>query len=140
MTGAHDTGARRAHDGAGGSAPQPASAGTELSALGQHIRTPVATLGLTLLLLVLLTVASGLLVWQDHRETMRTTEARAQNAAQVVAAHIQWLFEASFQALRRVDDVLGERPDLFITGTPGDLGKAVEALPSEIAIWVFDSK
>src|SRR3546814_16928601 len=31
-------------------------------------------------------------------------------------------------------------PDLFITGTPGVLGKAVEALPSEIAIWVFDSK
>ncbi len=134
MTGAENRDARRAHDGAG----TPAGAG--LAALGQRIRTPVATLGLTVLLLVLLTVVSGLLVWQDHRETMRSTEIRAQNAAQVVAAHIQWLFEASFQALRRVDDVLGERPDLFITGTPGDLGRAVEALPSEIAIWVFDSK
>jgi two-component sensor histidine kinase len=120
--------------------PESTASGSGISGLGKRIRTPVATLGLTLLLLVLLSVVSGLLVWQDHRETMRSNETRAQNAAQVVAAHIQWLFEASFQALRRVDEALGERPDLFIAGTPGDLGKAVEALPSEIAIWAFDSK
>ena len=68
----------------------------------------------------------------------RNTVGTIVGPAQVVAAHIQWLFEASFQALRRVDEALGARPDLFIPGTPGDLGKAVEGLPAEIAIWVFD--
>ena len=105
---------------------------------GPRIRAPVAALALTLLLVLLLSLMAGLLVWQNYRDTQRGSEADAESAAQVVAAHIQWLFEASFQALRRVDEALGARPDLFIAGTPGDLGKAVEGLPAEIAIWVFD--
>jgi two-component sensor histidine kinase len=103
------------------------------------IRAPMAALALTLALLALLAVLSGLFLWQGYRDTSARTHDKAASAAQVVAAHVQWLTEAARQALRRIDETLGDRPDLFLTSTVGDLDAAVASLPGQVEAWVFDA-
>lgn len=55
------------------------------------IRAPMAALTLALVLLALLSALSGLFLWQSYRDTAARTHDKAGNAAQVVAAHVQWL-------------------------------------------------
>lgn len=100
----------------------------------------MAALALTLVLLALLAGLSGLFLWQSYRDTEARTHGAAAAAAQVVAAHIQWMTEAARQALRRVDETLGDRPDLFLLGTVGDLDAAVASLPGQVEVWVFDAE
>jgi two-component system, sensor histidine kinase PdtaS len=105
----------------------------------RSVGAPTAALGLTAALLLAIAVLSGLLMWQSYRDAMASAEIRAESAAQTVAAHIRWIGEAAFQALRRVDDILGARPDVFLTGTVGDLNEAVAALPEQVSVWVYDA-
>jgi two-component system, sensor histidine kinase PdtaS len=105
----------------------------------RSVGAPSAAIGLTAALLLAISVLSGLLMWQSYRDAMASAEMRAESAAQTVAAHIRWIGEAAFQALRRVDDILGARPDVFLTGTVGDLNEAVAALPEQVSVWVYDA-
>jgi hypothetical protein len=101
--------------------------------------TPVVAVGLTVILLVLPSAVSALLVWQGYREAIRSAELRAESAAQIVGAHVRWIGETAYQALRRVDEALGARPDLFLATTVGDLDTAVASLPAGVAVWVVDN-
>ncbi|MEX2641820.1 MAG: hypothetical protein WD270_00085, partial [Acetobacterales bacterium] len=102
------------------------------------LRRIAATLVAALLLAVLL--PSGLLLWYSYRDTMHAGAIRAENAAQIVGAHMQWIGEAAWQALRRIEAAVDERPDLLSRTALVELDTAVAALPSGFSIWVFDAE
>lgn len=104
------------------------------------MRAPTAALGLAAAFVLAISLVAALLMWQTYRDAIRTAEMRAESAAQTVAAHIRWIGEAAYQALRRVDDGLGSRPDIFLAGTIGDLDEAVSALPPQVSVWVYDAQ
>jgi two-component system, sensor histidine kinase PdtaS len=113
---------------------------TAVGARTSGLRPHAAAVLLTTVLFLVLSALAGLMVWQSYRDAIASAEARAAGAAHVVAAHSQWLVEASEQALRRVDEALGDRPDLFVGGTAGDLNEAVAGLPEQVVVWVFDAE
>ncbi len=102
-------------------------------------RSQNAALYLTGLLLFLVSLLVGALLWQSYAATIAAAEARARGAAHVAATHMRWLGEASFQALRRIDDALGPQPTVFTGATASDLDSAVAELPAETYAWVVDT-
>lgn len=107
---------------------------------GVKVRTPVAALGLALALFLLIFVIGGLSVWQGYRDSLERGEQRAAVAAHTVAAHFQWIVEASRQALRRIDDTLDFRPALWNTSGIGDISGAIAGLPDTVEVRVFDAQ
>jgi hypothetical protein len=90
---------------------------------------------------MLFAVASlaGLMIWQNYRGEFAAGEARAISAAQVVAAHLEWMMEASDQALQRIDAALGDEPiSNSLTGTIADIRQAVGDLPAGFQYSVYD--
>jgi len=101
-------------------------------------RTPFAAIMLTLFMLAALAGLALLLVWQNYKAAIEAGEVRAVSSAQVVAAHIEWMIEASDQALRRVDAALGDRPISSATDAIADIRKAVGDLPEGFQYSVYD--
>jgi two-component sensor histidine kinase/type II secretory pathway pseudopilin PulG len=97
-------------------------------------RSAVALVTLFLLAIAVLAV---LLVWQNYRVAVAGGEQQAQSAAHVVAAHLQWMMEASDQALKRIDATLDGSP---IQSNPAiaDISQAVGDLPSGFQYSVYD--
>lgn len=79
-------------------------------------------------LLALLTVA-GFIIVENYRNALKDGESRAVSSAHVVAAHLEWMIEASDQALKRIEAELGDRPIDTAPGVAGDLTRAVGDLP-----------
>ncbi|WP_029009826.1 sensor histidine kinase [Azospirillum halopraeferens] len=102
-------------------------------------RTVVAALTLVALLFLLALLLTGLFIWQGHRDARAAVHARAASAAYSAAAHARWLVEANLQALRRVAESVGGRPEPGGEATIRDLSDAVAALPGAVPIWVFDA-
>lgn len=102
-------------------------------------RSVAAALVLTALLVVLVLSLAGQFVWQTRKDERAAVQARAASAAYVASAHARWLMEANLQALRRIDESLGARPDLRGGGSVRDLDTAVGALPGAVHVWVFDA-
>ena len=101
-------------------------------------RAPVAAFALATALFLSVLAMSALFVFQGYHDSIRRGEEKAAIAAQIVAVHFQWLIEASRQALRRIDDTLGFRPELLATAALGDLDDAVKGLPADIEVRLFD--
>jgi two-component sensor histidine kinase len=95
-------------------------------------------LWILLLVLSLCLTVAGLATWQGYRDALQTAHSKAAGAAHVVAAHGQWLFEASRQALRRISDVVNERGGFLSPSLASDLDKAVVDLPGDISVWLVD--
>ena len=102
------------------------------------MRTPLAALGLALALFLVVIGISGLFVWQGYRDTLNRGEQRAATAAETIAAHFRWIIEASRQALSRIDDTIGFRPELLTVAEVGDMDSAIAGLPSNVEVRVFD--
>jgi len=79
-------------------------------------------------LLALLTVA-GFIIIENYRNALKEGESRAVASAHVVAAHLEWMIEASDQALRRIEAELGDRPIDNDPAVAADLTRAVGDLP-----------
>jgi len=79
-------------------------------------------------LLALLTVAAYIIV-ENYRNALKEGESRAVASAHVVAAHLEWMIEASDQALRRIEAEVGDRPIDTSAGLSADLMRAVGDLP-----------
>jgi two-component sensor histidine kinase len=92
----------------------------------------------TLLLAVVLGLAA-LMVWQGYRAALSTAEARAQSAAQIVAAHVEFMMTASDQALRRIDAAVGDNPVRSTADTIADIAQAVGDLPAGFRFTVYDA-
>lgn len=103
------------------------------------VRTPVAALGLASALFLVIAAISANSIWQGYRDAIERGEQRSLTAAQTVAAHFQWMIEASRQALRRIDDTVGFRPELLSISQLGDIDEAVEGLPGDVDVRIFDA-
>jgi hypothetical protein len=79
-----------------------------------------------------------LLIWQHYRTSLDAGIARAQSAAQVVAAHAEWMLEAGDQALRRIDSAIGDSPIRASAGTIENISQAVGDLPPGFQYSVYD--
>lgn len=79
-----------------------------------------------------------LLVWQNYRAAVSASEAKAIASAHVVAANIEWMIEASDQALRRIDVVFEDKPIQSSMDTIADIAVAVGNLPSGFQYSVYD--
>lgn len=90
-------------------------------------------------LFVFISALAGLFLWQGYRDAESRGEQRAAIAAHTVAAHLQWIVEASRQALRRVNDTLDFRPDLWSPREIAGLDSLVSALPAGVQVRVFDA-
>jgi two-component sensor histidine kinase len=103
------------------------------------ISAPAATIALTALFFVLFSALTAFMLYSTYRDTIDRSEVRAASSAYVVAAHTQWLMEAGFQALRRIDDAAGNRLQDPPADAIGDLNEAVQSLPGNVQAWVFDA-
>jgi two-component system, sensor histidine kinase PdtaS len=104
------------------------------------VRAPVAALGLATALFLVIAGIAGQSVWQGYGDAISRGEQRALTAAQTVAAHFQWMVEASRQALRRIDDTVGFRPELLSSTRLGDIDDAIDGLPDSVDVRIFDAE
>ncbi len=100
--------------------------------------TSKSAAALVSLFLVAVLSLAGLMVWQNYKAAMAAGEARAQSSAHVVAANLQWMIEASDQALRRIDAQLDEQPIASTPTTIADISQAVGDLPAGFQYSVYD--
>lgn len=104
------------------------------------LRAPFAALGLATALFAVILATSANSVWQGYRDAIARGEQRAMTSAQTVAAHFQWIIEASKQALRRLDDTVGFRPELLSTSQLADIDNAIKGLPNSVDVRIFDAE
>nr|WP_316654695.1 histidine kinase dimerization/phosphoacceptor domain -containing protein [uncultured Gellertiella sp.] len=81
---------------------------------------------------------TALMIWQNYRAASSSAEARAVASAHVVAANMQWMIEASDQALRRMDSVFATTPIQSSQSAISDIAQAVGALPAGFQYSVYD--
>ncbi|CDZ35103.1 Signal transduction histidine kinase [Neorhizobium galegae bv. officinalis] len=99
---------------------------------------PTLPILLTGLFAVALLAVAGLIILENYRTALKEGEARALSSAHVVAAHLEWMIEASDQALRRIGTEVRDRP---IDGSPdlaADLPRAVGELPAGFQYSLLD--
>lgn len=106
--------------------------------LGGRLSTPFAAVWLTMIMLATLTALASLMIWQNYKAVLGAAEARAASSAQVVAAHIEWMMEASDQALRRIDATIGEGPVGSSQNAVADIRAAVGDLPEGFQYSVYN--
>ena len=105
---------------------------------GFVIGTPLAAVGFAAFLLTAVAALAALMIWQSYSAALRTGEAKATSSAQIVAAHLEWMLEASDQALRRIDSALGNEPIRVSAGAIPDIRDAVGDLPEGFQYSVYD--
>ena len=93
-----------------------------------------------LLFVVAVLGITALMIWQNYRSAAAASEARAVSSAHVVAANMEWMIEASDQALRRIDTVFEDKPIQSSLDTIADIAQAVGNLPSGFQYSVYDEK
>lgn len=112
--------------------------GDRTHGLGLSIGTPLAAIGFAAFLLTAIAALAGLMIWQGYSAALKAGEAKATSSAQVVAAHLEWMIEASDQALRRIDSALGDDPIRGSAGAIADIRQAVGDLPEGFQYSVYD--
>lgn len=100
---------------------------------------PTLPLWLTGIFLLAITTVTGLILLENYKSSLAAGEARAISSAHVVAAHVEWMMEASNQALRRIDSALGDNPIDSPENTLANIAEAVGDLPSGFEYSVFDA-
>lgn len=99
---------------------------------------PGLPIWLTCVFLVALLTVAALIVLENYRNALKEGEARAVSSAHVVAAHLEWMVEASDQALRRIEAELGERAVDDSPTLAADLNRAVGELPAGFEYGLVD--
>lgn len=102
------------------------------------VATPLAATWLVFVLLAAIGGLAALMIWQSYTAALEAGEAKAKSSAQVVAAHMEWMIEASDQALRRIDAALGDQPIRTSAGVIADIRQAVGDLPEGFQYSVYD--
>jgi two-component system, sensor histidine kinase PdtaS len=90
---------------------------------------PSLPLWLAGVLLAAVLSVGALTVYENYNNALREGEARAVSSAHVVAAHMEWMMEASDLALRRIEAAIGGRPIDSSAELIVDLERAVGELP-----------
>jgi two-component sensor histidine kinase len=107
--------------------------------LHARIARPGTAIALTAIIIAVALVLAGLLVWQNYRLALTAGDTKAQSAADIVAAHMDWMVEASDQALRRIDTAIGDRPLGTVKDVVSDISEAVGDLPQGFQYSVYDA-
>jgi len=102
--------------------------------------TQSVVIGQVALLLIVIAALSAISVWREYDAAVARAEIHAGNSAQTASEHVRWLLEASSQALRRVDDLLRDKPDAFEAGGIRNLSDTVAALPRDTSLTVYNSQ
>jgi two-component system, sensor histidine kinase PdtaS len=108
------------------------------SPVQSRIAVPSATIAFGMLLLCAIAALAVLLAWRDYQSAIEKAEASAISSAHVVAAHFQWMLQASDQALRRIDSALGPEAISEITNTIINIEEAIGDLPRGFQYSVYD--
>ncbi|WP_411033999.1 sensor histidine kinase [Shinella sp. BYT-45] len=98
----------------------------------------MAAIGFAAFLLAAIAALAALMTWQSYSAALRAGEAKATSSAQIVAAHLEWMIEASDQALRRIDSALADDPVGVSAGAIADIRQAVGDLPEGFQYSVYD--
>ena len=111
---------------------------SESPPIQSRVAAPSATIAFGTLLLCAIAALAVLLAWRDYRGAIEKGEAGALSSAHVVAAHFQWMLQASDQALRRIDSALGPEAISEITNTIINIEEAIGDLPRGFQYSVYD--
>ncbi len=101
---------------------------------------PALAIGMGAVFFIAIMGLTGLMVWQNYRSAITAGEARAVSSAHVVAANLEWMIEASDQALRRIDTLLAQKSIQTSSDTADDIAQAVSGLPAGFQYAVYDEK
>lgn len=77
-------------------------------------------------------------VYENYNNALKEGETRALSSAQVVAAHLEWMMEASDLALRRIEAAIGGRSIDSSAELITDLERAVGELPAGFQYALLD--
>jgi two-component sensor histidine kinase len=108
--------------------------------LPARIAKPGTAITLTTVIILAAFGLASLLVWQNYQNALMAGETKAQSAADIVAAHMEWMIEASDQALRRIDTAIGNGPVGTSPNAVEDISEAVGDLPAGFQYSVYDDK
>lgn len=111
---------------------------SELETWRGRIGAPVVIFAMGMLFFLAILGLTALMVWQNYRAAVSAGEARAVSSAHVVAANMEWMIEASDQALRRIDAVFTDKPIVSSKDTITDIAQAVGDLPLGFQYSVYD--
>jgi two-component system, sensor histidine kinase PdtaS len=103
------------------------------------IRHRMAAPTVTFAVFVVAGIITAATAIQNYRSATSAAETQAQAAALVVATHVEWMMEASSQALQRIDDALETQSFRSGQGGVNDITKAVGQLPKGFQYSVYDS-
>ncbi len=95
-----------------------------------------SVLALIVALFLLCGMVLGYSTWLSWHEAGQRAIDRAAAASQVVATNTRWIVELSQQALRRIDDAIGNELSQPTGGTVRDIREAVDSLPGIVKAYV----
>ncbi|MGE0500046.1 MAG: sensor histidine kinase [Rhizobiaceae bacterium] len=95
-----------------------------------------SVVALIVALFVLCAGVVGYSTWLSWNEAHQRADNRASAASQVVATNVRWIVELSQQALRRIDEAIGEDLSSASGGAVRDIREAVESLPGSVKAYV----
>lgn len=101
--------------------------------------TASAVFGLIAVLLALFVALVAFSTIQARRDAQQRALDRALAASQVVATNARWISELAHQALRRIDEALGDRISLASGAAVRDIRQAVDNLPGTVKAYVVDT-
>lgn len=101
--------------------------------------TASAVIGLIAVLLALFVALVAFSTIQSRRDAQQRALDRALAASQVVATNARWISELAHQALRRIDEVLGDRIAPAPGATARDIRLAVDNLPGTVKAYIVDA-
>lgn len=102
--------------------------------------TASAVIGLIAVLLALFVALVAFSTIQSRRDAQQRALDRALAASQVVATNARWISELAHQALRRIDEVLGDQIAPAPGATVRDIREAVVNLPGTVKAYIVDAK
>ncbi|AXV17112.1 hypothetical protein CYG48_16290 [Neorhizobium sp. SOG26] len=99
---------------------------------------PALPIWLAAIFLAALTTVAAFIVVENYRTALRDGETRALSSAHVVAAHLQWMIEASDQALQRIEAEVADRPIASVHEYADELTRAVGEMPDGFQYTLMD--
>ena len=104
----------------------------------ERVSIPLVVLAMGVLFFLAVVGLTTLMVWQNYKAANAAGEARAISSAHVVAANMEWMIEASDQALRRIDSVFTDKAIQSSSEAADDIALAVGGLPKGFQYAVYD--
>ena len=110
-----------------------------MGSLHSRLAKPATAIVLTASIVIAALGLVSLQIGQNYQAALVAGELKAQSSADIVAAHTEWMLEASDQALRRIDTAIGSLSLGTEPAAVADIRVAVGDLPEGFVFSVYDS-